>query len=318
MKLGTFGNTSLQVSELGLGCARIGGIFQKDSAGFVRLLGAARDQGINFFDTADLYSQGESEALLGRAFRRHRDQVVIASKVGYCLPTQRRLIARVKPLVRPLIRLLRIKRAQLPASVRGELSQDFSPAYIRRAAEASLRRLRTDYLDILQLHSPSAEIVRQGAWLEALQSLKKAGKIRYFGISCDTAEAATAALQFSDVGSLQVVVSLLEQSFAQTIVPQARQQNVAVIARECLANGLLVKSAHQVDLKGYWPTPEREARGVQELSSYREQAAERGIPLASLALSYARGVEGVSVALIGVRNIEQLTATLRDFRLASS
>src|SRR5688572_29679636 len=106
MKVRKFGNTSLEVSELGLGCARIGGIFKNDPATFVKILSTARDSGINFFDTADMYSQGESEMLLGRAFRRRRDQVIIASKVGYCLPAQRQLIARVKPFVRPLIRLL--------------------------------------------------------------------------------------------------------------------------------------------------------------------------------------------------------------------
>jgi aryl-alcohol dehydrogenase-like predicted oxidoreductase len=309
-----FGTTGLQVSELGLGCARIGGIFQRDPAQFVELLAAARDQGINFFDTADMYSQGESESLLGRAFRKRRDQVIIASKAGYCLPTQRQLIARVKPLVRPLIRLLRLKRERLPAAVRGELAQDFSPNYIRKAVEASLRRLQTDYLDLLQLHSPPADIIRRGEWLEALEALKRAGKVRYYGISCDTLDAADAALACSGSSSLQLVVSLLQQEFAEAIAPRAKQQGVAIIARECLANGLLVKSEREVDLKGYWPTPEEEARGLARLQSYRQTAAERGIPLARLALEYATGVEGVAVALIGVRSIEQLTSTLRDYR----
>ena len=67
MRLRAFGNTPLQVSELGLGCARIGGVFQGDTLSFVRLLAVARDAGITFFDTADMYSQGESEALLGKA-----------------------------------------------------------------------------------------------------------------------------------------------------------------------------------------------------------------------------------------------------------
>src|SRR5258708_2564756 len=105
VKLGPFGKTDLRASEIGFGCARIGGIFQHDSGGFVSLLSAARDVGINFFDTADMYSQGESEALLGRAFRGRRHDIVIASKAGYCLPAQRKLVARIKPSVRPLIRL---------------------------------------------------------------------------------------------------------------------------------------------------------------------------------------------------------------------
>ena len=94
MRLRAFGNTDLQVAELGLGCARIGGIFQGETSGFTRLIAVARDAGINFFDTADMYSQGESESLLGRAVRGQRAQVVIATKAGYALPGRRRLAGR--------------------------------------------------------------------------------------------------------------------------------------------------------------------------------------------------------------------------------
>ena len=307
-----FGTTGLQVSELGLGCARIGGIFQRDPGSFVNLLAAARDGGITFFDTADMYSQGESETLIGRAFRHRRDQVVIASKAGYCLPAQRRWIARIKPLVRPLIRILGIRRDRLPTTVRGALAQDFSSAYLTRAVEASLRRLRTDYLDVLQLHSPPAEVVERGEWVDALDGLKRAGKIRFYGVSCDTLEAAHAALAFSGVSSLQLVVNLLERSAAETIVPLARQKGVAVIARECLANGLLVKAESEIDLKAYCGSPEQEDLRRAQLSEYREAAAARGVPLARLAVEYATDLGGVSVALIGVRTIDQMTALLRD------
>ena len=79
MELRAFGDTRLSVSEFGLGCARIGGIFQQDTSEFLRLLSAARDAGITFFDTADMYSQGESEALIGRAFQGKRGSVIIAA-----------------------------------------------------------------------------------------------------------------------------------------------------------------------------------------------------------------------------------------------
>jgi aryl-alcohol dehydrogenase-like predicted oxidoreductase len=307
-----FGTTGLKVSELGLGCARIGGIFQRDPGGFVNLLAAALGRGITFFDTADMYSQGESETLIGRAFGRKRNQVVIASKAGYCLPAQRRWVARLKPLARPLIRALGIRRDRLPAAVRGALAQDFSPAYLRRAVDGSLRRLRTDYIDVLQLHSPPADIVGRGEWVEALEGLKRAGKIRFYGVSCDTLEAAHAALAFAGVSSLQVVVSLLERSAAETIVPLARQRGVAVIGRECLANGLLVKAESEIDLKAYCPSPEQEDLRRTQLRAHRQAAAERGVPLARLAVEYATGVDGVSVSLIGVRSIQQLNALLRD------
>src|SRR5262245_32719749 len=139
MELRPFGNTSLRVSEFGLGCARIGGVFQSGSRGFLDLLAFAFDSGVTFFDTADMYSQGESESLIGKAFRRKRDRIVIASKAGYSLPSRQRWAGRVKPLLRPMVRLLKIRREQLSSGSRGSLSQDFSPAYLRSAVEGSLR-----------------------------------------------------------------------------------------------------------------------------------------------------------------------------------
>jgi aryl-alcohol dehydrogenase-like predicted oxidoreductase len=313
MKLKAFGSTGLQTSELGLGCARIGGIFKNDPAQFIELLAAARDRGVNFFDTSDMYSQGESEVLIGRAFRGRRAQVIIASKVGYCLPARRQWIARVKPLVRPLIRLLGIKREQLPSSVKGELSQDFSPVYIRSAVEASLRRLKTDYLDILQLHSPPADVVARGDWLEPLESLKRAGKLRFYGVSCDTEDAAQMALRFESVSSLQIVISLLSRAFTVNVLPSAQARGVAVIARECLANGLLVKPERELEHRFSDLPPEVAVQRAQELAAVRDTAKARGIPLSRLALEYATRLEGVSVALVGASRLDQLQATLQEF-----
>jgi aryl-alcohol dehydrogenase-like predicted oxidoreductase len=312
MLMRNFGGTGLRVSELGLGCARIGGIFQGDVRGFIDLIHAARDAGINFFDTADMYSQGESEALLGRAFRggaRHR--VIIASKAGYVLPAQRRIIARIKPLVRPLIKLLKLKRSALPSAVRGAPTQEFSPLYLRNAVEGSLRRLRTDYLDIFQLHSPPAEVVARGEWLDALEGMKRAGKIRHYGVAVDTVEAGQAALKFAGVASLQFVISLLEQGNVEALLPRARAQKVGVIAREVLANGLLVKEDRDINLDGYVTSPEQKEQRIQQLAEYRRQAAAAGSTLPRLALEYVTGVEGVSVALLGARSTEQLRSLLR-------
>jgi aryl-alcohol dehydrogenase-like predicted oxidoreductase len=310
MHLRAFGKTDLTVSEFGLGCARIGGIFQRDTPGFLNLLSAARDARINFFDTADMYSQGESEALLGRAFRRVRSQVVIATKAGYCLPARRRLLARLKPLLRPAIKLLRLRRDRLPASARGALTQDFSPAYLRRAAEGSLKRLRTDYLDLFQLHSPPAEVVERGEWEPALEALKREGKIRYYGIAVDTIEAGLAALRYAGVSSLQFTVNLLDQRAADALALPARARGVAVIARECLANGLLVKRAEEIDLSKYCQSPDEQKLRAEQLDEYRRKAANEGSSLVQIALEYATGAPGVSVALVGARSVEQLRGVL--------
>jgi aryl-alcohol dehydrogenase-like predicted oxidoreductase len=307
-----FGRTDLNVSEFGLGCARIGGIFQRDQADFLNLLSAALDGGINFFDTADMYSQGESEVLLGRAFRLRRDQIVIASKAGYVLPAQRRIVARFKPLVRPLIGLLGLGRHQLPSALRGSPAQDFSSAHLRRAVEGSLRRLGTDRLDLFQLHSPPASVVAKGEWVETLEGLKRAGKIRYYGISCDSVEAALAALGHPGVSSIQVAINLFERRAVDALLPYAREQGVAVIARECLANGLLAKDASAIDLGAYCQSPAETERKAAQLDSYRQTAVESGCTLAQLALQFVSRLEGVSVLLVGVSRPQQLDRLLSD------
>lgn len=312
MRQRKFGGTDLTVSELGLGCARIGGIFQGDVKGFLDLISAAHDAGITFFDTADMYSQGESESLLGRAFRGKRHRVVIASKAGYCLPTQRRLAARLKPFLRPVIRFLKLRRSAVPSSVRGAPTQDFSPTYLRSAIEGSLRRLRTDHLDLFQLHSPPAAIVERGDWVEALERLKREGKIRYYGVAVDTIEAGRAALRFPGVSSLQFVISLLERDNVTELLPTARKGSVGVIAREILANGLLVKESSEINLDNYCTSPAQKDLRVKQLDELRAQAQATGTSLATMAIEYPLGLDGVSVALLGARSLPQLRSLLRQ------
>lgn len=314
MQTRAFGSTDLKVSALGFGCARIGGIFQGDSDSFVRMLAIARHGGINFFDTADMYSQGESEALLGRVFARRRSEVVIATKAGYCLPGRRKLAGRLKPLLRPVIKALGIKRERLPSSTRGTVEQDFSPAYLTRAVEASLRRLRTDYIDLFQLHSPPVEVVERGEWLSAVEDMKRAGKLRHYGISCDSLEAAEAALRFPTVASIQLVFSLLEQGAAEALLPRARANRVACIAREVLGNGLLVKPLpSREDLERYCSSADQLAQRTAQLADLHQRAADSGQSLAQMAMKYASQSDGVSTALIGARTPQQLRRLLDEF-----
>ncbi len=309
MKLREFGKTALRVSELGLGCARIGGVFQSDSKAFINLLTGASDAGINFFDTADMYSQGESEKLIGRALRSRRDRIIIASKAGYALPAQRRLAAALKPILRPAIQLLKIKRDRLPSMSRGTVTQDFSAAYLQKAVEGSLRRLRTDYLDLFQLHSPSLEVIERGEWQAAVEELQRVGKIRYYGVAVDSVEAGLAALRYPGVSSIQFTLNLLEQRGAQ-LFPLALANGSGGIAREVLANGLLVKSSADVDLKKYCSSPEEEAKRVSQLEALRVEEAAGGPSTLTRALEFPRSVIGVSVTLVGARNMEQLNKLL--------
>ncbi len=310
MQLRAFGNTSLRVSEFGLGCARIGGVFQGNTRGFLDLLAKAFDGGVTFFDTADMYSQGESESLIGKAFRGKRDRVVIASKVGYCLPAQRRIAARLKPLLRPAVRLLKLRRERLSSGARGALTQDFSPKYLKVAVEGSLRRLRTDHLDLLQLHSPSLEVIERGDWHLALEELQRTGKVRYYGVAADSVEVGLAALRQAGVASVQFTLSLLEQGGATELFPKALASGAGGIARECLANGLLVKPPDQIELEKYCSSPEQVAQRTQQLSELRRAADQNGRSLLRSALDFPRSVPGVSVTLLGARTLEQLSGLL--------
>ncbi len=161
------GRSGIQVSAMGLGCWAIGGPFWRDgqSHGWgqvdddesIRAIHRALDLGVTFFDTADVYGCGHSERLLRRALAGRRDQVVIATKFGRVFDEQTRHI----------------------------LADDASPAYIRQACEASLRRLNTDYIDLYQLHLGDYDLAQAGIVRDTLEELVAAGKIRYYGWSTD-------------------------------------------------------------------------------------------------------------------------------------
>lgn len=307
-----FGATDLTVSQIGFGCARLGGVFQAVSqSDMLTALHAAFDAGITFYDTSDMYCQGESEALLGRAFRGLREQVVLASKVGYCLPARRKLVSKVKPLLKPVIRRLGISRSALPSGASGALTQDFTSAYIIQAVEGSLRRLRTDYLDLYQLHSPPPEVLESGDFLAPLEKLQRDGKILHYGVSCETTADALACLRYPGLASLQIRLSLLDQTALEAAVPLARERGVAVIARECFAGGLLAKPLDALGLASIIPdAAEREAKR-SDILSYARLAEQSGRALPELALQFVRAIEGVTVTLLGMRTETQVASNLR-------
>jgi aryl-alcohol dehydrogenase-like predicted oxidoreductase len=309
-----FGATDLVVSELGVGCARIGGVFLGTStADAVHLLHAAFDAGITFYDTADMYSQGDSERIVGRAIRGRRDSVVIATKVGYVIPARRRLVHGLRPLLKPVARRLGVRRQPVGSRIVGVASQDFSADYVVRATEQCLRRLQTDYLDLLQLHSPPASILASGDVFEPLVRLQRQGKIRYFGVACETLDDALIYLRNPQVSSIQISVNLLGQRGVAEVLGRAQGRGAGVIGRQCFASGLLAKPAPE------WPREEpggasaRQGEPSLALGQYRAIADELQRPLLQLALGYAISQPGVAVTLLGLRTEAHLHANLRHF-----
>jgi aryl-alcohol dehydrogenase-like predicted oxidoreductase len=302
MRFRRFGNTQLTVSEVGVGCARIGGIFQTASKqDQLRLLRASFDAGVNFYDTADMYAQGDSERLLGDVFRHDREKIVIASKVGYRFPSRRGLISRVKPLVQPLMSRLGLKRQRLPRRMVTTVSaQEFSPEYITRMVEGSLSRLRSDYLDLYQLHSPPPEVLEHGEFVDTMEQLKQKGKIRYWGIACERPEDVLVCLGYAGLDSVQISLSLLHEDALEAAIPRASAQGIGVIARQVFASGLLARpDDREID----------DPRRVQ-IAQYHWAAQQRGCTVAEMALAFVLGQPGVSVAVLGMHQTAHLEAAL--------
>src|SRR5438094_47308 len=195
MKFHTYKNTDLTVSEVGFGMWTIStgwwGNYTEGEA--IALMHKAFDLGITLFDAADTYGNGLSEELIAKAFPKQRDEIVIATKVGYDFVT--------------------------PGEARGrgqrEIPQDFSPDAILRATEAALKRLKTDRIDLLQLHNIRMEQVTDDALWKTLVQLKGAGKVRYYGIALGPAIGwmyeGINAIREREITSIQHIYNMLEQ-----------------------------------------------------------------------------------------------------------
>jgi aryl-alcohol dehydrogenase-like predicted oxidoreductase len=312
------GQTGNLVSEIGLGCARLGGVLQGASkAETLSLLAEAFDAGITFYDTADLYSQGESERLLGEAFRRKREQVFIATKVGYTRPGRRHIVDGVKPLMRPMLRRLGFTpTSKLMPGLGGALAQDFSPEYILRATRESLKRLGGDYIDLLQLHSPPASVLERAEFLEPLLQLREQGMVRHIGIACERLDDVFLCLPHPEIEVVQVSVNLLHQQGLREVLATCSRAGVGVIGRQCFASGLLAKPLRELDLTKLESDPTRRAFVRDQLQRFDKRATEIGFSLRELALQFARSWSAVSVTLVGVRTVEHLRESLRTLERA--
>ncbi len=194
MRYRIYPNSDVAVSEVGFGLwtTATGWWGEKSDDEAVELLRAARDLGITLFDAADTYGNGRSEEQLAAAFADRRSSVVYATKFGYDFSSASQS-----------------RRGQ------SELPQDFSAAFVRQALEASLRRLRTDYIDIYQMHNARMAQIEDAALWELLESFKREGKIRMYGVALGPAIGwlyeGVDAVRRRNVGSLQIIWNMLEQ-----------------------------------------------------------------------------------------------------------
>lgn len=310
MNYRVFGSTGIKVSEIGMGCSSLGGgLYHGNRREALATLQAAFDAGISFYDTADNYSQGESERLIGEAFRDKRKNVVIATKGGAVFSPVGRVGLRIKPLLRPLKALLKPAQRQLHQLRDAHKKYDHSLKRLIPALEGSLKRLRTDYVDIYQLYNPSHESLQAGEVFRTLEALKRSGKIRHAGVSCVTVEDALLCLQHPVVSSVQVTVNLLDREAIPQLLPQASGGGVGVIARVPLAQGLLTSATGDT-------MAQQSARDEAKFLE-RKRAADlfRFLitpqrTLAQAALRFVLGLPGVSVTLAGMVSRKELSENL--------
>lgn len=209
MQYRKFGNTERKVSEIGFGAWAIGGSWGEVSDADARAaLHAALDAGMTFIDTADVYGDGRSERIIAEVLReRSGDRPFVATKAG---------------------------RRLSPHTASGYTLENLT-AFIER----SLKNLATDCLDLVQLHCPPTEVLYRPEVFEALEELKRAGKIRNYGVSVEKVEEGLKAIEYPGMASVQIIYNIFRQRPGNLFFREAKAKGVAVIARVPLASGLL-------------------------------------------------------------------------------
>ncbi len=236
------GRTDLVASIVGFGCSRIASLATASTPAEVEatlLEGFAA--GINFFDTADVYGQGDSERLLGRLFERDRERVIFCTKAGLTVGPLQGVVRLVKPIVNPALRRWRAGRTATTAARQRSERQCFDPGYLRGRIEGSLRRLRTDRIDLFLLHNPPPSMEGRAEVVELLSALHREGKLRYFGVSCSTIEDAPKWLDEPGIACVQLPLQASRLGGAEGVLKLAAACEVGVIAREALGGGALLR-----------------------------------------------------------------------------
>lgn len=283
------GRTGLRVSEIGFGAWAIGGNEHGNSYGptedavSIQAVRRAVEKGCTFFDTADVYGWGHSEEILGAALADVRDRVSIATKVGGDF-------------------------------YHGGVRLNFDPGYIAFALERSLKRLRTDHVDLYQLHNPPAEAMGDPATYEVLESLKDEHKIDHYGVSIHEPVEGLLCLESGKPETLQIPFSLFREEWVEELFPEARKANVGLIAREPLGNGFLAGRIAadarfpRGDIRSAWP-PSLVAGRVAAAESLSFLAT-HGRTRAQAALRFVLAFPEVSLAIPGAKTPAQAEENL--------
>jgi aryl-alcohol dehydrogenase-like predicted oxidoreductase len=290
MQMRVLGGTGIKVSAYCFGAMNFGNWANTDHDDAAGIINAALDAGVNFIDTADVYSAGESERIVGKAIKGRREDVVLATKFH-------------NPMGEDVNR-------------RGN-----SRRWIVRAVEDSLRRLDTDHIDLYQIHRPDPDTDIEET-LSALTDLVRAGKIRAFGSSTFPAEQiveahwASEKRGFERLRAEQPPYSILNRSIEAAVLPTTQRYGMGVLVWSPLAMGWLSGKYHKdVDLNSgrakmvptqFDPSLPGNAPKVAAVEQLIKIAADAGVSLVHLAMAFAVAHPGVTSAIIGPRTREQL------------
>ncbi|MCK6605964.1 MAG: aldo/keto reductase [Ignavibacteriaceae bacterium] len=287
-----FGHTEFEVSEVGFGAWGIGGAAMAgnipigwgatdDTVSKAAIL-KAYDLGINFFDTADFYGFGKSEALIGETIANKKD-AIIATKVGHRLEAD------------------------------GSIVLDYSKNYIMQACEKSLKRLKRNEIDLYQLHSAKLVHLEQGECIEAMERLKEQGKIRYWGISLNTFNPQPEYNFLKKTGlcsSYQLVFNILNQR-ALSLIQEAENENNAVIARMVLQFGLLSgnmsheRKFEENDHRSFRLSPDFIKSVNTAMKRVWDSAKKKGMNPTELAVSFCLWQRGIATVIPGIKTPAQ-------------
>ncbi len=299
MKYRTLGRTGIKVSPYCLGAMMFGAVGgNPDHDDSIRIIHKALDAGINFIDTADRYSQGESEEIVGKALKGRRDDIVLATKVNNPMgddPNQ----------------------------------QGNSRRWLIREVEASLRRLQTDHIDLYLIHRPSPDTDIEET-LSALTDLMRAGKVRAIGSSTFPASEIVEAQWVAERRALarfrveQPPYSILSRGIEREVLPVCQRYGMGVMVWSPLAKGMLtgryrkgqsLPDSLRVKVMRKQMSDEHRLDAVEQLIVVAQEA---GMPLTHLAMAFTMAHPGVTSAILGPRTMEQLDDLLAGVEVVLS
>jgi len=269
------GKTSALVSEVGMGCNRLGQEYAEDRH-WVRLVQQAVELGVTVFDSSESYGWGRSEEMLGQALG-NRDDVLVATKVSRAHETN---------------------------------EKDFSSRRVIEAAEASLRRLQRDRIDIYQLHSPSRADLQRYDWAEGMRRLKEQGKIRFSGVAVNGAADGVWLIEHMPVDMLQITYNIFATEAEEALFHLALAHGMGLLCRMPLARGVLtgkfrpgeaVEAGHRALLDG-----DRMAENIRKAEMLRPIAEAYEGGMTRMAHHFCLAPRAMSAIIPGARTIEQL------------